>query len=1756
MAKSSLSGLDSIFGEPISSPVDSSPVEPIKTDYGQPDSSLDSIFGKPKTMYTEGDDDWAITKGAKAGLAGVKSMGGMFAALAGEAIDNDTLRDWGLDLYQDQGQYAGQINETTIASYEDVEGLEDAAEFLAYGVGNVVTQFAPTIAAGGVGGMAGRLAGKKLATKLLKKRLDKGDTLEEARDAVTKKVGQLESIGAGTGAYGSGTVLQTGEYGGGIYDETGDLKPGASAGFGVIGGALEAFAPLKILDKAGLGNKFLADFANTKSGDLLFSMAGEASTEMAQTVLGRFAVKWVDENAELFPEGFKEELINAGLLGSLGGAVASGVGALGRGALEDDGEALRREAEGLQMELRRSMEAKDARAADAAEQARLRGGDDLDASLAAAMTYVDGDEGIGYMNNPMQEPTQLGTGDMPLESNQPMTDLGPGYINPYDQGPSGYSGVEGLPEGEVPFDAPNFDDMVPPEAPEGTPPELFDFTPVNRMLGINAERRFTDEAATPTQQANIDEANPQRDPVPGEYDDLTPLPPARSEAEEAERAAIIEELVNLQSDVQAQLDELPAKPKATDAPNSEMELLEFIAASGGLDMDEAVSQGIDPEDTRKRVMGIKRVFNRKNAKTFDEMAELAREAGFDLNGANDVLAAVSDSLGGSPVRSTNASVEIEREAGLEQIDQISAKIEAARTARIEDSDDPPPQLAQRMGDPDVELAYDIYEAEAAGVSEAQINEILDGETDAAAARTRVQALTTARSSEQNPQGNRQASQGAENTRGDVEGKVEQDQIGLFGEPEPKEPAETKPAPTAQASLFGGDDTAPAPKRGPVTEKQDDIFGGETVVSGEPDPRQGATQTQREDVPADIDGGLFTRGQQVDIADEPLVDEPGAEESLYDSDIIEETAQEEGDEPPSAEDAPSKIQSPEIYDEDVDRFYDQIVADNYEKLEEIVNRDGSRMEIIESLGKGGWFPGGSWSTGRFYDAEWKPTEGGRKNPRMMPVEMRKSIRLGKRKAFSFMDFTNEIRDRVKAGRPEKSEMVEPQWEPMDGGYQTTDGRFTIRKAEEVIKKGGKPQKFWRLVDTSVPFNYDMKGEWWTSTLKKAKYRASIELSNEAAAQRERETAVAPEDMRETLLERARTNPAIQKLTYQRDNVIEAIQRAPEEELADYGKELDALIEREELRNDKGEVNRGIPFDGKPIIKPYPVDETGHTKRVVVSPMSEEVRPEEGAEKWEESTYIVDELFRDNQIVINYAKKKDRPDPKTLAEAEAQIDAWEKHALGQQNMTAMDGRPNYERTVVSLFDLSGNWARPYLQAGYEVLTVDIQDGVDMEDLSPEFMFDHLYNLGEIYAILAAPPCTILTQANNRNWAEGDANGRTTAAVDMVSAVLGFIEWAKPQIWAIENPQDSRMGASLTGKTDKAVTGLPRPRLNFTHKDFGQPFAKPTSLWGNFNPNLPRNQVESSGSFTDQAGGKSQQTMNARSETPEGFAYSFFMANNFIDNQKGDYALQQLKDTFPFATGAVEQAFKAGVPIETIYKVGRELHEWEDGNSAMVEELYLLAQGGSGRFGRESYEERISADRIKSMKKMADNAKKGSQAAADVMLDTGTKTLADAREFYQGLEDVMAVMATEGFTEADFIRENNVNPEKAQWAFSTVARKVYSGSYHGEIDTLPYELKAYAEKLGVNTAGDPVSVVYRLGKAMNDYFNSGAAENVVRQDAGMVAAINPKKALKEKIYVEVAEGPNGEVVEVTETGMDRVRDYEKRCRILDKMLNCVRS
>ncbi len=223
----------------------------------------------------------------------------------------------------------------------------------------------------------------------------------------------------------------------------------------------------------------------------------------------------------------------------------------------------------------------------------------------------------------------------------------------------------------------------------------------------------------------------------------------------------------------------------------------------------------------------------------------------------------------------------------------------------------------------------------------------------------------------------------------------------------------------------------------------------------------------------------------------------------------------------------------------------------------------------------------------------------------------------------------------------------------------------------------------------------------------------------------------------------------------------------------------------------------------------------------------------------------------------------------------------------------------KTLLSLFDYSGQWSAPFADAGWTVVQVDIKHGHDIKKFNAKWLINNLLQgHPTIDGILGAPPCTVFTKSAAQYWPTMDADGRTAESVELVYQVLRCVDYP-------------------IGRLPKLVPELGRPLLTFDPCDYARwvaptpseldeldamrtrfasggafskadieivrevgAYTKRTQLWGKFK--IPQQdplepvRVNNQGSWLQSLGGKSEKTKMLRSLTPEGFSLAFCAAN----------------------------------------------------------------------------------------------------------------------------------------------------------------------------------------------------------------------------------------------------------------------------------------
>lgn len=193
-------------------------------------------------------------------------------------------------------------------------------------------------------------------------------------------------------------------------------------------------------------------------------------------------------------------------------------------------------------------------------------------------------------------------------------------------------------------------------------------------------------------------------------------------------------------------------------------------------------------------------------------------------------------------------------------------------------------------------------------------------------------------------------------------------------------------------------------------------------------------------------------------------------------------------------------------------------------------------------------------------------------------------------------------------------------------------------------------------------------------------------------------------------------------------------------------------------------------------------------------------------------------------------------------------------------------NEHLTILSLCDATGNISKPYREAGYNVIQIDLATtGQDVRLLPFQ---------GKVHGIIAQPPCTHLANSGAR-WFKSKGEGPLLEALSIADACLRMVAVCKPAFWVLENP------------VGRLTTYYGPPQFKFNPCDYGklaevpEAYTKKTYLWGNFVPPLPVFIGTDAYVFpvegdrtTKMKGGKNRAAL--RSVTPTGFARAFFIAN----------------------------------------------------------------------------------------------------------------------------------------------------------------------------------------------------------------------------------------------------------------------------------------
>jgi hypothetical protein len=234
------------------------------------------------------------------------------------------------------------------------------------------------------------------------------------------------------------------------------------------------------------------------------------------------------------------------------------------------------------------------------------------------------------------------------------------------------------------------------------------------------------------------------------------------------------------------------------------------------------------------------------------------------------------------------------------------------------------------------------------------------------------------------------------------------------------------------------------------------------------------------------------------------------------------------------------------------------------------------------------------------------------------------------------------------------------------------------------------------------------------------------------------------------------------------------------------------------------------------------------------------------------------------------------------------------------------PNKTKVIVSLCDYSGNWPRPYADAGYTVIQFDLKHGddclqvqdvlddvrdciINASDLAPMRGCGTHWREFKVVGVMAAPLCTTFANSGARWWPRHEEDGTRDMGVRLANACMDIIEALQPRWWALENPA-GRLGR-LVPRVGSAWFFHPWQYAKAGTDPEENRYTKLTGIWGTAtkpaSDGLEMEPVMYEKTRKDgrtvrgswmwaKLGGKSERTKALRSNTPDGFARAFMVAN----------------------------------------------------------------------------------------------------------------------------------------------------------------------------------------------------------------------------------------------------------------------------------------
>ena len=193
---------------------------------------------------------------------------------------------------------------------------------------------------------------------------------------------------------------------------------------------------------------------------------------------------------------------------------------------------------------------------------------------------------------------------------------------------------------------------------------------------------------------------------------------------------------------------------------------------------------------------------------------------------------------------------------------------------------------------------------------------------------------------------------------------------------------------------------------------------------------------------------------------------------------------------------------------------------------------------------------------------------------------------------------------------------------------------------------------------------------------------------------------------------------------------------------------------------------------------------------------------------------------------------------------------------------------DKIIMDLCSGTGPWSRPYREAGYEVIEVEILKGKDVILMEYEGL--------NVTGILMAPPCDHFAVSGARWWKKKGPEA-LKSGLSLVDACLRQVVLHEPDWWMLENP------------VGRLVHYLGKPTLYFNPWEYAgwsddplsNAYTKKTCIWGKFTipERKPVDPIDGSKMHKLFSWDKTEDGFKQRAITPEGFSRAVLDANRMV-------------------------------------------------------------------------------------------------------------------------------------------------------------------------------------------------------------------------------------------------------------------------------------